>query len=91
MRVTELAMLRLLTLVAFPLAATLAASPQIIVLDGQGQVLHEGEFAKEGQTYPKRTLIRVLDANGNRVANTPRYMGCSQLPGSLVGRISHGN
>ncbi|MCC6589604.1 MAG: Ig-like domain-containing protein [Bryobacterales bacterium] len=64
-------MFRLLPLVAFPVTMALAAGPQIVILDGNGQVLQEGEFAKAGQTYPKRTVIRVLDANGNRVPNTP--------------------
>ncbi|MBL8295745.1 MAG: hypothetical protein JNN08_28125 [Bryobacterales bacterium] len=43
-------------------------SARIVVLEGNGQVLREGEFAKEGETYPKRTRIRLLDASGKAVA-----------------------
>lgn len=53
----------------FPLLAS--AAPQILVLQGNGQVLREGEFAKEDQAYPQRTRIRVLDWNGNPAAFTP--------------------
>ncbi|MBL8292788.1 MAG: Ig-like domain-containing protein [Bryobacterales bacterium] len=53
----------------FPLLAS--AAPQILILQGNGQVLREGEFAKEDQTYPQRTRIRVLDWAGNPAAYTP--------------------
>ena len=53
----------------FPLLAS--AAPQILILQGNGQILREGEFAKEDQTYPQRTRIRVFDGNGNPAAYTP--------------------
>jgi len=53
----------------FPLLAS--AAPQILILQGNGQVLREGEFAKEDQAYPQRTRIRVLDWAGNPAAYTP--------------------
>lgn len=56
-------------------------------------MLREGEFPKQDQSYPKRTLIRVLDNNGNPIPNTPvvwtvpNFQGRWQ-DGSVVGDFS---
>lgn len=48
-----------------------AAGNQILVLDGNGQVFREGEFPKEDCVYPRRTVIRVVDADGKPMAGEP--------------------
>lgn len=45
-----------------------AGTARIVIYEGNGQVFREGEFAKEGETYPKRTRIRLLDASGKVVS-----------------------
>jgi hypothetical protein len=53
------------------LSASQVFAARIVVLEGTGQVLREGEFAKEGQAYPQRTRVRVLDDLGRPIAGTP--------------------
>jgi len=40
---------------------------RIVILEGNGQVVKEGEFPKEGETTPKRTRVRLVDAAGKAV------------------------
>ena len=42
-------------------------SARIVILEGNGQVIKEGEFPKEGETTPKRTRVRLTDAAGKAV------------------------
>lgn len=40
---------------------------RIVILEGNGQVVREGEFPKEGETTPKRTRVVLYDAAGKPV------------------------
>ncbi|MCC6591061.1 MAG: hypothetical protein IT168_30530 [Bryobacterales bacterium] len=42
---------------------------QLLVIEGNGQVMREGEGWLEGQSRPKRTVVRLLDSQGKPVAN----------------------
>jgi uncharacterized protein (TIGR03437 family) len=51
---------------------------RIIVLQGNGQVMREGEFPKDGETYPKRTRVRLVDSQGRPIPNATLTWSISQ-------------